>query len=58
MPKHATKAAKNVFYCARMEAAKFNDRFASREGTQDETGIDRTRLSRIETASGCDRRHQ
>lgn len=49
MPKQATKAADNVFYRARMEAAERNDRFSSREGTQDETGIDRTRLARIET---------
>lgn len=49
MSKPATKAANNVFYRARMEASECNDRFASREGTQDETGIDRTRLARIET---------
>ncbi len=49
MSKPATKAANNVFYRARMEAAECNDRFSSREGTQGETGIDRTRLARIET---------
>mgnify|MGYP000609262074 CR=1 FL=1 len=32
-------------------AAKVNDRFSSREGAADETGIDRTRLARIELDS-------
>ena len=44
----ATKAAENVFYIARTNAAKFNDRFSSREGAAEELGIDRTRLARIE----------
>ena len=44
----ATKAAENVFYIARINAAKFNDRFSSREGAAEELGIDRTRLARIE----------
>ena len=48
MSKPATKAANSPFYLARMEAAKVNDRFSSREGAADETGIDRTRLARIE----------
>lgn len=47
MSKPATKAANSPFYLARMEAAKVNDRFSSREGAADETGIDRTRLARI-----------
>lgn len=51
MPKTATKAADNVFYKARMEAAKFNDRLASREGASEELGLDRTRLARIELGS-------
>ena len=48
MPKMATKAADNVFYKARMAAASWNDRLASREGTSELTGIDRTRLANIE----------
>lgn len=51
MPKTATKAAGNVFYQARSEAAKSNDRLASREGAAEEMGIDRTRLARIELGS-------
>lgn len=51
MSKPATKAANSPFYLARMEAAKVNDRFISREGAADETGIDRTRLARIELDS-------
>ena len=49
MAKHATKAAGNVFYLARKEAETRNDRLGSREGVQEETGIDRTRLARIES---------
>lgn len=48
MPRNATKAAGNVFYTARKEAEKSNDRMGSREGAAEETGIDRTRLARIE----------
>ena len=48
MPKMATKAADNVFYKARMAAASWNDRLASREGAAEITGIDRTRLANIE----------
>ena len=44
----ATKAAENVFYIARTNAAKFNERLSSREGAAEELGIDRTRLARIE----------
>lgn len=51
MPKTATKAAGNVYYIARCEAAKFNDHMASREGAAEELGIDRTRLARIELGS-------
>lgn len=51
MSKPATKAANSPFYLARMEAAAHNDRFNSREGAADETGIDRTRLARIELGS-------
>ena len=45
MPKMATKAAGNVFYQARKEASKWNDRLSSREGASEETGVDRTRLT-------------
>lgn len=48
MSKRATKAADNVFYQARMEAAKWNDRLSSREGAAEVTGLDRTRIAYIE----------
>lgn len=48
MPKIATKTTGNVFYTARKEAEKCNDHLGSREGAAEETGIDRTRLARIE----------
>lgn len=48
MARSATKAADNVFYIARKAAEKFNDRLGSREGAEEETGIERTRLARIE----------
>ncbi len=51
MPKIATKAANNVFYKARMEAAKWNALLNSRESTAEVTGIDRTRLAYIELDS-------
>lgn len=51
MPKKATKAAGNVFYEARTEAAKCNDELSSREGAAGWLGIDRTRLARIELGS-------
>lgn len=51
MSKYATKAKESVFYKARSEASKFNDRLNSREGASDELGIDRTRLARIELGS-------
>lgn len=51
MSKPATKAANNEFYIARMAATSFNDKLASREGAAEETGIDRTRLARIELGS-------
>ena len=44
----ATKAADNVFYKARMEAAKWNDKLSSREGAAEVTGLDRTRIAYIE----------
>lgn len=48
MPKQSTMCADNDFYKARMAAASCNERLASREGAAEETGIDRTRLARIE----------
>lgn len=51
MAKKATKAADNIFYKARMEAASCNDSLNSREGAAEQLGIDRTRLARIELGS-------
>lgn len=48
MGKKATKAADNMYYLARYEAAKENEELNSREGAAEITGIDRTRLARIE----------
>lgn len=48
MGKKATKAADNMYYRARSEAAKSNADFASREKAAEIIGIDRTRLARIE----------
>lgn len=48
MGKKATKAADNMYYLARQEAAEHNDIFSSREKAAEEMGIDRTRLARIE----------
>jgi hypothetical protein len=53
MSKKATKAADNIYYKARMEAAVTNDRLNSREGAAEIVGIDRTRLARIELESIC-----
>lgn len=48
MSKKATKAADNVMYQARMEAAEYNDRLSSRESAAEIVGIERTRLAHIE----------
>lgn len=48
MSKKATKAADNMYYLARSEAASTNDDFSSREKAAEIIGIDRTRLARIE----------
>lgn len=48
MGKKATKAADNMYYLARCEAATLNPDFSSREKTAEIIGIDRTRLARIE----------
>ena len=48
MSKKATKAADNMYYIARCEAAECNPDFSSREKAAELVGIDRTRLARIE----------
>lgn len=48
MGKKATKAADNMYYLARSEAAENNPDFSSREKAAEIIGIDRTRLARIE----------
>lgn len=48
MGKKATKAADNMYYLARREAAESKDEFSSREKAAEIIGIDRTRLARIE----------
>lgn len=48
MSKKATKAADNMYYLARSEAAATCDDFSSREKAAEIIGIDRTRLARIE----------
>lgn len=48
MSKKATKAANNMYYLARCEAAENNPDFSSREKSAELIGIDRTRLARIE----------
>lgn len=48
MSKKATKAADNMYYLARCEAAEKSDDFSSREKAAEIVGIDRTRLARIE----------
>lgn len=39
MGRGATKAAGNVYYKARIEAAKWNDRLCSREGAAEALGV-------------------
>lgn len=48
MGKKATKAADNMYYLARCEAAEINDDFSSREKAAEIMDMDRTRLARIE----------
>lgn len=48
MGKKATKAADNMYYLARSEAAETNSELSSREKAAELVGIDRTRLARIE----------
>ena len=51
MGKKATKAADNMYYLARCEAAESDEAFSSREKAAELIGIDRTRLARIELDS-------
>lgn len=48
MSRKATKAADNIFYKARMEAASYNDKLSSREGASEVTGVDRNRVAYTE----------
>ena len=48
MGKKATKAADNMYYLARCEAAETNSEFSSREKAAEIMDMDRTRLARIE----------
>ena len=48
MGKKATKAAGNMYYLARSEAAEHDPSLSSRESAAEILGIDRTRLARIE----------
>lgn len=48
MGKKATKAADNMYYLARQEAAETNEELTSREKAAELLNIDRTRLARIE----------
>lgn len=48
MSKSGTKQHQNVYREARLKASERNDRLRSRESTSEETGIDRTRIARIE----------
>lgn len=51
MGKKATKAADNIFYVARYNAAQHNPSLSSRENAAELINIDRTRLARIELGS-------
>ena len=48
MGKKATKAAENMYYKARSEAAEYDTAFASRETASEIVHIERTRLANIE----------
>ena len=48
MGKKATKAANNMYYMARYEAAEKDSTFSSREKTSEVIGVERTRLANIE----------
>lgn len=48
MGRKASKATENIYYIARMEAAKNNPTYTSREKSALKLGIERSRLARIE----------
>lgn len=48
MGRKASKATENIYYQARMEAAKTNSLYTSREKAASKLGIERSRLARIE----------
>lgn len=48
MGRGATKAAGNVYYKARIEAAKWNDRLCSREGAAEALGVSVDTVKNIE----------
>lgn len=48
MGRKASKATENIYYIARMEAAKTNPSYSSREKAAMKLGIERSRLARIE----------
>lgn len=51
MSKIATKAIESMWCQARYAASSHNGRLGSREGAAEETGIERTRMARIELGS-------
>jgi len=51
MSRIATKCADNAFHIARINAITSNEMFSSREGVAEITGIERTRLGRIEAGT-------
>lgn len=46
--RQVTKAADNIYCKARLEAAKFNPKFSSREGASEELGISKDSLNQYE----------
>jgi len=51
MSRIATKCLDNAFHIARINAISSNEMFSSREGVAEITGIERTRLGRIEAGT-------
>lgn len=48
MPKTVSKAADNIYCKARLQAAKYNDAFKSREGASEHLGISKDALTKYE----------
>lgn len=48
MTRQVTKAAENIYCRARLQAAKFNAKFSSREGASEELGISKDSLNQYE----------